>query len=137
MSDLGPSTEHHVTAATRAVVTAAYEAARASDMDAVVALLHPDVVLHEAASLPNGGTHRGLDNVLQALSYVYDTFDMGQLTVDEIIVDGERAIGLVNLVFRGREGGCAVAESWRVHDGRIVEVRPFYWDTAAITGASV
>ena len=136
MSDLLSEDHGQVTEATRSVITMAYKAAQASDMAAITEILHPDVVLHEAASLGNGGVHRGLQNVLQAMAYVFETFDMSQLALDDIVVDGQLAVGLVNLVFRNREGGCSVAEVWRVHDGRVVEVRPFYWDTAAIIGAA-
>lgn len=130
MSDVLPQD----TTTTRAVVTAAYEAARTADMAAMVSLLHPDVVLREAASLPNGGVHRGLENVLQALSFVFETFEMSQLEVEDLIVDGEKAVALVTLPFRSREGETSpVAEVWHVRDGRVVEVRPYYWDTSAIT----
>ncbi|MGV0792974.1 nuclear transport factor 2 family protein [Mycolicibacterium sp. XJ1819] len=123
------------TTTTRAVIAAAYEAARTLDMPAIVKLLHPDVVLHEPASLANGGVHRGLENVLQALTYVFETFDMTGLEVEELVVDGPRAVGLITLLFRGRDGErSAVAEVWEVRDGQIVEIRPYYWDTKAITG---
>jgi ketosteroid isomerase-like protein len=59
---------------------------------------------------------------------------MSRLTVDELIVDGERAVGLVNLTLRGREIQSSVAEVWRVRGGRVVEIRPYYFDTAAILG---
>jgi uncharacterized protein len=136
MSDLLSEDHTQVTEATRGLITAAYKAAVASDMARIIEILDPDVVLHEAASLGNGGVHRGLQNVLQALAYVFETFDMAQLTVDHIVVDGPLAVGLVNLVYRDREGGSSVAEVWRVHNGRIVEIRPYYWDTAAIIGAA-
>jgi uncharacterized protein len=125
-----------ITRRTRDVITAAYKAAHKSDMATIMEILHPDVVLREPASLPNGGIHRGRQNVLDALGYVFETFDMDQLTVADIIVDGELAVGMVNLVFRGREGGCSVAEVWQVRDARIVEIRPYYWDTAALVSAA-
>jgi len=124
------------TTTTRAVVSAGYEAAKAGDMAASTAILHPAVTLHEAASLPNGGVHRGLQNVLQALTFVFETFDMSRLTVDDLIVDGEMAVGLVSLRFRGSEGRATVAEVWRVRDDRVVEIKPFYYDTAAIVSAT-
>lgn len=86
--------ESPTTTTTRAVVSAAYAAAGNSDMAAILEILDPDVILHEPASLPNAGVHRGLQNVLQALAYVFEAFDMSLLTVDELIVDGERAVGL-------------------------------------------
>jgi ketosteroid isomerase-like protein len=126
--------ESPTTTTTRAVVSAAYAAAGNSDMAAILEILDPDVVLHEPASLPNAGVHRGLQNVLRALAYVFEDFDMSRLTVDELIVDGERAVGLVNLTLRGREIQSSVAEVWRVRGGRVVEIRPYYFDTAAIWG---
>jgi uncharacterized protein len=132
MSDLISNDHTTVTEATRSVIAAAYKAAQSSDMAAIMDLLDPEVVLHEPASQPNGGVHRGLQNVLQALVHVFETFDMNQLTLKDIIVDGQRAVGLVNLVFRAREGGHTVAEVWHVRNGRIVEIRPYYWDTVAL-----
>jgi uncharacterized protein len=122
---------------TRRVVSACYAAARANDAAAILELMDPDVVLREPASLPNAGVHRGVDQVMQALVPVFALFDLSRLTIEKIVVDGEYGIGLVDLPFRDRAGqSCEVSEVYRVRNGRVVEIRPFYWDTAAIAAMS-
>jgi ketosteroid isomerase-like protein len=124
-------------AETRRVVSACYAAASANDAAAIIELMDPDVVLHEAASMPNAGVHRGVDQVMQALGPVFALFDLSRLTIEKIVVDGEYGIGLVDLPFRDRAGeSCPVSEVWRVRNSRVVEIRPFYWDTAAIAAKS-
>jgi ketosteroid isomerase-like protein len=117
---------------TRSVVEAAYAAAIAGDAGAITALLHPDVVLHEAASLSNGGVHRGLAAVMQALGAVFATFDLSRLQIERIVTEGEFGIGLVRIPLRGCVEAMPVAEVYRVQAGRIMEIRPFYWDTAML-----
>jgi len=48
------------TAETRRVVSACYAAACTNDAAALIELIDTDVVLHEAASLQNGGSQRGV-----------------------------------------------------------------------------
>lgn len=125
------------TTETRRVVSACYAAASANDAAAIAELMDPDVVLHEAASLPNAGVHRGLDAVMRAMVPVFELFDLSRLRLERIVVDGEWGIGLVDIPLRGRDGeSCAVSEVYRVRNGRVVEIRPFYWDTAAVMGQS-
>lgn len=122
---------------TRRIVSACYAAASANDVASIIELMDPDVVLREAPSMPNGGVHRGVDHVMQALIPVFALFDLARLTIEKIVVDGEYGIGLVDLPFRDRAGeSCQVSEVWRVQNSRVVEIRPFYWDTAAIAAKS-
>jgi uncharacterized protein len=121
------------TAETRRVVSACYAAACTNDAATLIELIDADVVLHEAASLQNGGVHRGVDKMMQALVPVFALFDLSRMTIEQIVVDGEYAIGLIDLPFRDRPGqSCPASEVWRVRDSKVVEIRPYYWDTAAI-----
>ncbi|MFF5125843.1 nuclear transport factor 2 family protein [Streptomyces syringium] len=98
-----------------------------------------DVVLHQAEALPYGGTwhgHAGLTRFFLAMSDVWESFDM----VDQkFLATGETAVVLTQVQARaratGRELAFPILQTITVRDGRIVEVRPFYWDTAAIADA--
>jgi len=98
-----------------------------------------DVVLHQADALPYGGTwhgHDGLERFFLAMARTWESFDM----VDQTFLS--RASPLIVLTHvrararaTGRELGFPILQTITVEDGRITEIRPFYWDTAAIASA--
>jgi ketosteroid isomerase-like protein len=99
----------------------------------------PDVELHQADSLPYGGTWRGHDGMARfflAMGEVWESFDMVE---QEFLADGETAVVLTQVRARaratGRELTFPILQAITVKDGRITEVRPFYWDTRAIADA--
>ncbi|MFF4319238.1 nuclear transport factor 2 family protein [Streptomyces sp. NPDC001568] len=99
----------------------------------------PDVVLHQADALPYGGTwqgHEGMERFFLMMSQVWESFDMGE---QEFLATGETAVVLTQVRARaratGRELTFPIVQTIRVEGGRICEVRPFYWDTAAIAAA--
>jgi len=111
------------------------------DMDEVLSLLTPDVVVHEAPSLPYPGDHRGHDGFLR----LADAFN----TVWEIVSDldltfldaGEtRVVVLVAFDVMTRPTGVPLrlrlVEVYTVRDGRISDLDVYYRDTAAIVEAT-
>ncbi|WP_236005330.1 nuclear transport factor 2 family protein [Amycolatopsis pittospori] len=99
----------------------------------------PDVVLHQADSLPYGGIWRGhedMERFFVAMSDAWDVFDMLEqsfLSVTSPLVVLTRVH--VRSRATGRELDFPILQTITVEDGRITEVRPFYWDTAAIAAA--
>ncbi len=99
----------------------------------------PDVVLYQADSLPYGGIwrgHEGLEQFFLAMSQAWDAFEM----VDqEFLSDTSPLVVLTRVRARaratGRELRFPILQTITVEDGRITEVHPFYWDTAAIAKA--
>lgn len=99
----------------------------------------PDVVLHQADALPYGGTwrgHEGMQRFFAAMSGVWESFDMVE---QEFLATGETGGPVVVLTHvrararaTGRELAFPILQTITVTDGRIAEVRPFYWDTAAV-----
>ncbi|KOV82493.1 nuclear transport factor 2 family protein [Nocardia sp. NRRL S-836] len=99
----------------------------------------PDVVLHQAEALPYGGVWRGHEGVEQfflAMSGTWDTFDMVEQT---FLNDTSPLVVLTHVHARaratGRELDFPILQTITVENGRITEVHPFYWDTAAIARA--
>ncbi|MEU4967262.1 nuclear transport factor 2 family protein [Streptomyces smyrnaeus] len=99
----------------------------------------PDVVLHQAAGLPYGGTwhgHAGMERFFLEMSRVWESFD---ITDQEFLATGATMVVLSRIHARaratGREVVFPILQTINVRDGRIAEVRPFYWDTAAIAAA--
>ncbi|WP_249374634.1 nuclear transport factor 2 family protein [Streptomyces sp. I05A-00742] len=99
-----------------------------------------DVVLHQADSLPYGGTwhrHDGMARFFLAMSLAWERFDI--LEQRFLGVDGDTVVVHSRVGARaratGRELEFPIVQTIVVRDGRIASVRPFYWDTAAIAAA--
>ncbi len=99
----------------------------------------PDVVLYQADSLPYGGVwrgHDGLERFFLAMSRTWDTFEMVE---QEFLTSTSPLVVLTHVRARARDTGreihFPIVQTITVEDGRITEVRPFYWDTAAVANA--
>jgi ketosteroid isomerase-like protein len=110
-----------------------------ASFDTLAPFFAPDVVLHQAAALPFGGTwrgHEGMERFFVAMSETWESFILAE---QEFLATGETAVVLTQVRARaratGRELAFPILQTVRVTDGRIAEVHPFYWDTKAIADA--
>lgn len=99
-----------------------------------------DVVLHQPEGLPYGGTwhrHDGMARFFLAMSETWERFDIGEQEFFPIGADGVVVLSRIHARARatGRELDFPILQRVLVRDGRIAEIWPFYWDTAAIAGA--
>lgn len=129
-----------MSASNREIVEQIYAAANAGDLEGVAARLHPDVVLRQAASLPYGGEYVGREAAMGCLLKMFAEFwEVGALTVHNLAVDGDLVISAADLTATARPTGQAVhmpfRECFTLRDGLVVELQPFYYDTAAIAAA--
>ncbi|WP_327350774.1 nuclear transport factor 2 family protein [Streptomyces sp. NBC_01304] len=110
-----------------------------ASFDLLAPFFAPDVVLHQADALPYGGTwhgHEGMERFFLAMSHAWESFAMVE---QQFLATGECTVVLTQVRARpratGRELTFPILQTIRVENGRISEVRPFYWDTAAIAAA--
>jgi len=110
-----------------------------ASFDLLAPYFAPDVVLHQAEALPYGGTwrgHEGMARFFAAMARTWAAFDLAE---QEFLATGQTAVvrTLVRACARatGRELEFPILQTITVRDGRITEVRPFYWDTAAVAAA--
>ncbi|MFI9406417.1 nuclear transport factor 2 family protein [Nocardia sp. NPDC052316] len=98
-----------------------------------------DVVLHQAGGLPYGGTwrgHAGMEQFFLAMARTWESFE---LLEQRFLATGETSV--VHTLVRvrahasGRELTFPILQTITVTDGRVSEVHPFCWDTAAIAAA--
>ena len=111
----------------------------AASFDTLAPFFAPDVVLHQAETLPYGGSwrgHDGMERFFLAMSATWETFEMVE---QEFLSTSGPAVVLTQVHARARATGqeldFPILQTIRVVDGRIAEVLPFYWDTAAINAA--
>jgi uncharacterized protein len=119
---------------TRSVVRQFYDHSLRADLDGIAKILHPDVVIHEAASLPYGGTHSGGAEVLRLLAQLYSMIDLDAVVVGDVLVNSERAAAFLEVPFGDSASNqkVSVIETFVIRDGLIVEIKPYYFDTAAL-----
>lgn len=110
-----------------------------ASFDLLAPFFAPDVVLHQADSLPYGGTwhgHAGMARFFLAMGQAWESFEMLE---QEFLATGETAVVLTLVRARaratGRELTFPILQAITIKDGRIAEVRPFYWDTERIARA--
>ena len=122
-----------MTSSNREIVEQVFQASAAKDWDRVKSFLHEDILVTEAESLPYRGEFRGPDAFIRLNQQVFDTWDDTQQQTDHVLVDGDHVVILGHFAGTGKKTGQAfsvpLAAVWRLEDGRVKEVRPFYFDT--------
>lgn len=118
---------------------AEYLAAGGATFAPLAPFFSPDVVLHQADSLPYGGIWRGHEGIERFFAAMSDTWDVFDMVEQSFLSETSPLVVLTHVHARARATGDEVdfpiLQTITVEDGRITEVRPFYWDTAAIAAA--
>ena len=121
------------TADTRRVVTSMYEAALGGDMAGFFACIDPEVVTHEPPFLPYGGSYSGIGALIELLGeQVSRHLDIARPKIDRIVADGDRAFTVIRLRCQATEEETLLAEEAVVRDGKVVELRVFYFDAGSL-----
>jgi ketosteroid isomerase-like protein len=113
----------------------------AGDLDYVLSILTDDVTVHECASVPYPGDHRGKDAFLKLAEAFGSVWDI-QAPLDlEIHPAGdEKVLVLVGLDVIAKPSGkplrLKIAEIYTIRDGKIADVVVHYWDTHQIAEAT-
>ncbi|WP_460719421.1 nuclear transport factor 2 family protein [Nocardia heshunensis] len=101
--------------------------------------LAPDVVMHQAESLPYGGLWHGrcgFRGFLEAMAAAWDGLWFDE---QQFLTDGDRVVVFSRGRLRARASGRMVETSllqWiSFEDGLITEFRPYYQDTSVVLAA--
>jgi ketosteroid isomerase-like protein len=110
-----------------------------SAVQALLDVCDPDVVLIEPDALPYGGTYHGPNALLEVLAQMAAFVpDMTQTTVETVIGAGDDVVVRMRMPWLapGAEEvtEMPICEWWRFRDGKVVEIRPFLFDTAKAAG---
>ena len=116
-----------------ALVKTAYEAGARGDWDTFFANVTDETLFHEAPSLPYGGIYRGRADIQRGSQLVVACWENFQFKVLNYMAGGDVVVAHVLISGVGRKTGKSfsmpIMELWRIKDGKVVELRPFYWDT--------
>jgi uncharacterized protein len=103
--------------------------------EAAYACLHPDVIIDEAASLPYGGSFRGVEGIRTLLATIEPLLKENILR-HELIDDGVRVAARMTFTFTSKKSGdlitMPVVEIYEFTDGLLSSIDIFYKDTKAM-----
>jgi uncharacterized protein len=115
------------------------------NLDVVATLLHDDVLVREAPSLPYGGDHHGVEGFMHVVDAVDEYWEFvggtESFQMDIVEIDPETVLMRVDTEAIARSTGVRllmrVVEFFTVRDDKIAVVDVHYWDTAAMCRALV
>jgi uncharacterized protein len=116
-----------------------FDAFNRGDVDAVLAMLDPEVEVFAAPEFPNSGTFHGHDGYLRWVGEWLEAWDRFVIEVLEIEpVGDDHVVSLVHQRGRGRGSGIEVTQDvafmWEVRDGRAVRFHLYPDRDAALAG---
>jgi ketosteroid isomerase-like protein len=117
-------------------VQSIYQALTQGSLAKVLMLLSEQVVLHQATSLPYGGTFHGREGFIASLTLLSSTWETYRKTPQLFLANGDDIAVLGELQAKGHgivKGLITpFTDHWKLWDGKVIEIRLFDWDTAQL-----
>lgn len=117
-----------------AIVEAALTSARAGRLEEAESYFSPDMVLHVAESLPHGGTYRGWAGYVECLAKLKSFWSATTLHNQAFVSLGDQRVAVSfeldgRIARNGAHVQMPIVAIWELEDGKIVRIRPYYFDT--------
>lgn len=111
-----------------------YQFGFASDWDSLAAILTEDFRIIEPESLPFGGIYCGQRVMEEVFGKILKTLNPKDVRQISMTANDIEVVSMLELVIENGEQDliAPVAEYFRVTNGKISEIRPYFFDTAAI-----
>ena len=119
------------------MIEALYAATGAGDFDTAERYLTDDFFITEADRLPYAGVYRGKTALRELYAKVMGMMDVTALKITaHCTSEGDYACTLLELTFADAALAPApLAEMYRFRDGKICEIKPYYFDPALVSAA--
>lgn len=113
-----------------------YIASGGEDFALIAETLDPEIVLHQAESLPYGGDWRGYDGFEAWLNRMGEAWSSVEAQDQRFIEQGDTVVVLLTMKAKAKKGNqfftTPVCQVVKVGDERILEWWIYYWDTVAV-----
>jgi len=112
-------------------VKAMYDAGVSGDSAGFFRVIHENAEVHEPPCLPYGGSYRGHGAIGSLAIHIGKFLDLSTLKVDHMLAEGDLVLASVRVKTRsGNE--IEMLEQSRVRNGKIVDLRIFYFDPTVL-----
>jgi len=112
-----------------------YEAVQNADVESFFSRCDPNMVIHEASSMKVGGIYRGMEELGGLLGQLAGLYDMTTINMERIVAGDEYVVAMGSFMTADHSYQVKITEWWQIKDDKVVEVRPFYWDTQELNAA--
>lgn len=113
-----------------------YDATGTGDWDRAASMLTDDMVITESQGLPFAGTYHGVNALQELFVKVMGMMDVAGLDRVETTAGKDHAVTILSFRFADPSLPPAeLCEMFRFRDGKCCEIKPFYFDPAAIHAA--
>lgn len=120
----------------RRLVEALFEATGKGDWASAEGMLTSDFSVTEAGTLPFAGTYRGRGALQELFVLVMGSAGVTGLEIHQLTAGGDRVVALLDMILGGPpEVRVPLAETFRIRDGRVCEIRPYYFDPRPLAAA--
>lgn len=118
------------------LVQALFDATGKGDWAAAENMLTSDFSVTEAGTLPFAGTYHGRGALQELFTLVMSAAGVTGLDIQQLTAGGDRVVALLEMILGGApEVRVPLAETFRIRDGKVCEIRPYYFDPRPITAA--
>ena len=120
----------------RKIVEEYYTTLRGNQDAVMRKFVDPQVAVHIPLSLPWRGEYRGYDGFKKSADWFFGVWDDLQMRDLRFVGDGtsDKVFAVSRVTGKSKATGesleMPLAEMFTLRDGKIIEVRPFYFDTA-------
>lgn len=119
-----------------ATIDALYDATSVGDFDRAETLLSDDLLILEADPLPMAGEYRGRTALRDLFTRVMGMMEVAGLERIQTTTGGDYAITMLYFKFADPDLEPAhLCEVFRFRDGKICEIKPYYFDPNTIVAA--
>ena len=113
-----------------------YAATGVGDFDKAEEYLTDDFFITEADTLPFAGVYKGRTALRELYTKVMGMMDVAGLNRVETTSGGDYAVTILSFEFADAKLAPAhLCELFRFRDGKVCEIRPYYFDPASIIAA--
>lgn len=117
-------------------VEALYAATGKGDWSTAEAMLTDDFFVTEADTTPFGGVYRGRRALRDLFTHVMSASGVTDLHIQQSTAGGDTVVVLLELVLGGPpEVRVPLAEVFRLRDGKVCEIKPYYFDPRPLCAA--
>ena len=117
-------------------VEALYAATGKGDWPAAESMLTEDFFVTEAGTTPFAGVYRGRKALHDLFMQVIPAAGVTGLDIQQSTAGGDTVVVLLELVLSGSpEVRVALAEVFRLRDGKVCEIKPYYFDPRPLFAA--
>ncbi|WP_239806233.1 nuclear transport factor 2 family protein [Croceicoccus hydrothermalis] len=119
------------------LVSDLFAATGSGDWDRAESMLTDDLVIYEADCVPMAGEYRGKTALRELYNDVFTSLDIAELEQLGQTVGGDYVINIARMHF-AQPGlkPAELCERFTIRDGKVSEIKPYYFDPTALTAAA-